>query len=61
MKHYLCSVSVHKDESVRNLFHRVGTDVSQTRLQYLHVGGSTPEPLSNYMDVSSITNSSFQL
>lgn len=47
-----CSVNVHKDETVRNLFHRVGTDVSQTRLRYLHAGGPTPEPLSNYMDVS---------
>lgn len=45
------SVSVYKEETARNLFHRVGTEVSQVRLRYANFG-ETPEPLSNYMDVS---------
>lgn len=44
-------MSVHKEETARNLFHRVGTEVSQVRLRYANFG-ETPEPLSNYMDVS---------
>lgn len=40
---------------MRNFFHRVDTDVSQLRYRYFNLEGPTPEPLSNYLDVSIYT------
>lgn len=39
-------------DSVRHFFHSVDTDVTQLRLRYYSLDGPTPEPLSNYLDVS---------
>lgn len=46
-----------KIETVRNFFHRVDTEVSQLRIRYDNLGGPTPEPLSNYLDVRIKNNS----
>lgn len=49
------SIPVQKFESARNLFHRVGTEVTQLRFnKYNNVEGPIPEPLSNYLDVCKI-------
>lgn len=48
---HISRVPVRKMETVRNLFHRVDTDVTQLRLRYSTYEGPTPEPLSNYLDV----------
>lgn len=45
-------VPVKKIESVRNFFRSVDTEVTQLRLRYHSLDGPTPEPLSNYLDVS---------
>lgn len=42
-------VPVYKMKTVRNSLEEVGTEVHQLKMRY---GGPTPEPLSNYLDVS---------
>uniref|UniRef100_A0A1B0EX03 Uncharacterized protein n=1 Tax=Phlebotomus papatasi TaxID=29031 RepID=A0A1B0EX03_PHLPP len=46
-------VKLHKEATVRNHFSSVGTDLQQVSIR-ANTGGPTPEPLSNYMDVSDV-------
>lgn len=51
----LIRVPLYRMKTVRAHLHEVGTELQQLRIKYA-VGGPTPEPLSNYLDVSHIIN-----
>jgi hypothetical protein len=48
---FFCRIPLYKFQSARRALQEAGTDVHQFRLRE-NVDGPTPEPLSNYLDVS---------
>ena len=48
---FFCRIPLYQFQSARRTLQEAGTDVHQLRLRE-NVDGPTPEPLSNYLDVS---------